>query len=183
MRRVIALAAQIRSPRTQVGYSWFVCFAICYKCRPFIWEGPTRLDVVARFAQPVLELCVRECAVDAVRCCITHSCNGHVDIMPVSEHHPLEECWHYMAACYNPVAGSQTADAKANVHEYYEAINLQVVPAICDGDSALDVMSRMLGTTPTHEDRCMLRENVADWILEVGQEWFWDVLVATGEIA
>ena len=42
----------------------------------------------------------------------------------------------------------------------------------------------MLAKTPTYDDRCILRDTIADWILEVGQkEWFWDVLVATGEIA
>jgi hypothetical protein len=184
LNSVTALAAQIRSPHTRVGYSGFVCFAICRKCRPYIWEGPHKIDVVSRFAQAVLELCVHECAVDAVRCCITHSSNGHVDIMPVSEHHPVKECWHYVAAVCNPVEGSQTADAHANVQDYYEAKQLQVVPTICDGDGALDVMSKMLGITHTHENRCLLRDEIADWILQVGQkEWFWDVLVATGDIA
>jgi hypothetical protein len=184
LRGVTALAAQIRSPRTRVGYSGFVCFALCKKCRPCIWEGPHKIDVVARFAQAVIDLCDCECAVDAVRCCITHSSDRHVDIMPVSEHHPVKDCWHYVAAVSNSVEGTQTADAHANVHDYYAARNLQVVPTICDGDGALDVMNKMLGTAHTHENRCLLRDEIADWILQVGhKEWFRDVLVATGELA
>ena len=38
--------------------------------------------------------------------------------------------------------------------------------------------------TQSHDTRCQLRDEIADWILQVGErDWFWDVLVATGEIA
>ena len=184
LQSVTVLAAHMRSPQTRVGYSGFVCFAICYKCRPCIWEGSRKIDVVSRFAPSVLEVCNHDCAVDAVRCCIVHADTGHVDIMPVSEHHPVKECWHYMGAVSDPVACPQTADAQANAHNYYEALQVQVVPTICDGDSALDVMNMMLGKPQSYENRCLLRDAIADWILQVGQkEWFWDILMATGEIA
>lgn len=183
LQRVMSLSAEIRSPRGWVGYSGFACFAMRFKCRPIIWEGPVKIDVVSDFSIPLDALCECDCAVEAVRCCLISSNDGHIDIKPVSEHHSLDECRHYMAACETPNACAGIADAQANVHEYYDHFNRVLLSTTCDGDSALDVMARMIGRESTYLSRCVLRDEIADWILQVGsKEWFWDVLMATHEI-
>jgi hypothetical protein len=40
---LLALARDIRRPRTLLGYSAFVLFGLCKKCRPCAWEGDTLL--------------------------------------------------------------------------------------------------------------------------------------------
>jgi hypothetical protein len=44
------LARNIKQPRTTVGYSAFILFALVKKCRPIIWEGSCPMDLIERYA-------------------------------------------------------------------------------------------------------------------------------------
>ena len=52
------LARRLRQPRTTVGYSAFLFFALEYKCRPIIWEGETPVDLIHDYAPWAESLCV-----------------------------------------------------------------------------------------------------------------------------
>ena len=99
LRALLQLARDIRKPRTYIGYSALICFALARGCRPFVWEGETKIDVVASHAPWAVGRCTKECAVDAVVCCMVPAvAGGHAEMMPVSAMRPLTDCNHFVAA-------------------------------------------------------------------------------------
>ena len=93
---LIAFARRLRQPRTTVGYSAFLLFALHekYRCRPLIWEGESIIDLVAEYAPWAKALCVNPCACDAVACAIPARSCGRSVWYPISEKHPLGETRH-----------------------------------------------------------------------------------------
>ena len=61
--RLLTLAREIRRPLNYIGYSAFVLFALLRRCRPVLWEGESRIDLIAVFATWAQDMCQRECLV------------------------------------------------------------------------------------------------------------------------
>ena len=87
---ILQLAREIRSPRSYVGYSFFVLLGVCKRCQPFMWEGNQRINLLGQFAPWALTSATSACAVDGVVCCMRTLASGIVDMAPVSSDHPWQ---------------------------------------------------------------------------------------------
>ena len=65
---ILHLARQIRQERHYVGYSFFILFGLLKKCRPMVWEGSFRIDLLETFVPWALDDCTRSCGIDDVCC-------------------------------------------------------------------------------------------------------------------
>ena len=100
LHKLLQLARDIRRPRAYIGYNALICFAPDRGCRPFVWEGESRTDLIATYAPWAAGRCTKECLVDAVACCMVPAVAGcgHAKMVAVSETHPLNRCNHFIAA-------------------------------------------------------------------------------------
>ena len=89
---IFQLGREIRTTRAYVGYSFFVLLALARSCRPFVWEGSNRVDLVGSYTPWAVDTAVAECAVDGIACCMRSLPDGRVEMVEVSEDHPLHEC-------------------------------------------------------------------------------------------
>ena len=64
--KIMALGRTINCDRGYVGHSAFVLFGLLYQCRPCIWEGDVRIDLIDVYANWAIERCQQVCAVDVV---------------------------------------------------------------------------------------------------------------------
>ena len=53
--RVFQVAREIAWERSYVGYIFFVLFALARRCRPFMWEGAERVNLLEMYAPWALE--------------------------------------------------------------------------------------------------------------------------------
>ena len=149
LRSIVSLAAQIRAKRHPVGYAALAVFAILKRCRPFIWEGAARIDIVKEFAPLHTEWCHTECQVDGVWCFMAPRDAGHAVPKPVSKHCPLGKCQHFLACI--PIQGCKTyegveATEDMEAEEYYDRLGMSIFGTVCDGDCGPDLMLTMLST-------------------------------------
>ena len=142
--RLLQLARDIRRPRTYVGHSAFICFALCRGCRPFIWEGASRVDIVKAYVPWALGRCKHECIVDGVCCCFERVAGSAVaEMKPVSETHPLSRCTHFVAAVRMACGlGGPYPDSLVG---FYSSHGFAVLGTVADGDCGMDVCCQMLG--------------------------------------
>ena len=186
LRSIVSLAAQIRAKKQSVGYAALAVFAILKRCRPFIWEGATRIDIVKEFAPLHTEWCHTECVVDGVWCFMEPRDAGHAVPKPVSKHFPLGKCQHFLACI--PIVGFKAfegfeATCSTEADEYYRGLGKTILGTVCDGDCGPDLMLSMLSMPSNDATRQILRDDIADWILQVAEkDWFWDILIATQEL-
>ena len=157
---LLNLAREIRRPRAYIGYSAFVCFALARECRPYVWEGDERIDLVDVHVPWAKERCARSCVVDAVCCCVLGPAvaGGSASLMQVCEEHPLSECSHFVAAC--PLGGY--AEGGASFHGFYSTLGVAVLGTVMDGDCGIDVACQMLSLPQTPAQRAGLREETAE---------------------
>ena len=91
------LARQIRTPRTYMGYSFFLLVAIARHCKLIMWEGEQRIDLLDVYSPWAVESAVADGAVEGVVCCMEALPCGNAKMVPVCEEHPLTECKHFLA--------------------------------------------------------------------------------------
>ena len=155
--RLLSLAREIRRPRHYVGYSFFILFALLKRCRPFLWEGDTRIDVIQSFVPWAQEECVRECCVDGVCCCFEVIDHGKARMVPVSEEHPLHETRHYVAARQVDMNDASIGD---DIESYYQRLGVVLLGTVMDGDCGVDCACQMLGMATSREARNQLRQDL-----------------------
>ncbi len=136
---LLALARAIRKPCEYIGHSTFILLALCKGCRPYIWEGESRVDIVETYVPWASDKCPRPCLVDGVCCCITRRGSGGTksEWWPVSESHPLALCRHFVAAVQ--MACGVDGGSPASINGFYARLGLAVLGAVTDGDCGLDV--------------------------------------------
>ena len=155
MDSLIHLARQIRRERNYVGYSFFILFGLLKKCRPVVWEGTSKIDLLETFAPWALDEFTRSCGVEAVCCCFEVS-ESHASMCPVSERHPLAMCRHYVACTAIP----EGVDFGGSSFEsFYHQLGVALLGTVMDGDCGLDVACQMEGVAQALEDRIILRED------------------------
>ncbi len=176
--RLLELARNIRRPRAYIGHSAFICFVLSRECRPFIWEGANRVDIVEAYDPWAFELCKRECIVDGVCICLEHVEGSDVaEMKPVSESHPLSRCAHFVAAarmdCGLP------GPHPASLVGFYSGLGLAMWGTVVDGDCGVDVWCQMLGLPQTPSQRVALREEISDYLMaRVDAPWMRGVMLA-----
>ena len=154
--RLLSLARQIRRPRQYLGYSFFILFALAKKCRPFLWEGDSRIDMIETYAPWMEQECVQECCVDGVCCCYENLANGQAKMVPVSEKHPLHTTRHFVAAKQMDADISCIGD---DIQSYYQRLGVVVLGTVTDGDCGVDCACQMLGLGSNSEARDQLRKD------------------------
>ena len=154
--QLLALARDIRNPRRRIGYSAFVCWALARHCRPFVWEGEKRIDLIQVYAPWAEERCTKLCVVDAVCSCLAPAVAGErAHVRPVSDEHPLHCCNHFIAA----VPMEEVLPGPAHTIEgFYSILGIALLGTVVDGDCGIDVLRQMEGLPQSRGQRRLTRE-------------------------
>ena len=147
-----------------MGYWFFICLGLLKKCRPVVWEGESRVDLIETFAPWALPSCTRECAVECVCCCMIACSSGLAEMRPVSEECPLHECCHFVAACWIP--GRMDCQGSP-LQAFYSRRGMCLLGTVMDGDCGPDVACMMLGLPQAFTNRRTLREDLELLIVSV----------------
>ena len=139
---ILKLSRDIARNGEHVGHFAFVLFAFCYQCRPCVWEGSNRIDLIAVYAPWVQDFCSAPCMVDAITCCLVPGDAGTAIMKPVSDEHPLHMCSHRLTGVHIPreVGGGDS------ICSFYGRCGVAVLGTVMDGNCAFDAMSQMLAT-------------------------------------
>ena len=182
--KLIAFARRLRQPRTTVGYSAFLLFALHdkYRCRPLIWEGETVIDLIHAYAPWAKTLCVNPCACDAVACAIPARSRGRADWYPISEKHPLGDTRHWIGGARVEMDLRQ-GECEGPLQEFYNRLGLVLFGTVTDNDCGVDTMCQMLQLPQTPAKRQELRSDMSEYLLErLESPWMQDLMVATCEL-
>ena len=182
---LLKLAREVRRPCAFIGYSAFLCFALHYRYRVFMWEGESRVDIIKTFAPWADSLELHDTDVDGVCCCFDPDVQEYVR---VSEDYPVSKVSHFVAAVHlERGAGPMVAvgeRAGSRLEAFYARLGVVVLGTVCDGDCGVDVMCQMLGLPQDAATRKHVRQEVGDYLLQrVNQEWMQNMMVACGELA
>ena len=162
-QKIVELARSIRSPRTYVGYTFFVLLGICKNCQPVMWEGSERVNLLEKYAPWALPSAVADCAVDAVVCCMRSLPTGRAELLQVSEDQPLADCRHFVA-CHKMTTSLQCEGD--SIEAFYGRLGIVLLSTAMDGDCGVDTACRMLGLPTIASCREELRREIADYLLE-----------------
>ena len=162
-QKIVELARSIRSPRTYVGYTFFVLLGICKNCQPVMWEGSGRVNLLEKYAPWALPSAVADCAVDAVVCCMRSLPTGRAELLQVSEDQPLADCRHFVA-CHKMTTSLQCEGD--SIEAFYGRLGIVLLSTAMDGDCGVDTACRMLGLPTIASCREELRREIADYLLE-----------------
>ena len=178
--KIFRLAREIASARAYVGYVFFVILGVMRKCKPFMWEGNSRVNLVDTFAPWALDSAVAECAVDGVVCCMRSLPNGTAEMVPASDDYPLHACRHFLACHSLP---SELESEGDSIQAFYGRLGVVLLGTVMDGDCGVDTACMMLGLAQTVENRQALRTEVAAYISDrYDVPWLHDLLVVTAEL-
>jgi len=180
--RLLALAREIRRPRSYVGYSAFVLMGLLNKARPCVWEGSSFIDLLETFAPWAVEHCVVECAAHAIPCASDRLAGGSGGFVQVSEGYPLSRCNHYIAGVRVPLPAVASEHA-CGIETFYAKLGIATSATVVDGDCGLDVMQRMLSQPGSYEGRVQLRTELSDYLIErIREPWMHELMVACQEL-
>ena len=183
---VLRLARELRQPRSHVGFIAFILFGLCKKCRPCCWEGSNYVELLSVYAPWALPMCPQPCAVAAIPCALVGKAGGMIECVPISEDSPLSRPSHYVAGVPIPAvaaAAPPAVPAATTIEAFYAALGVSMIPSICDGDCAFDVMNMMLGLPQRLQTREQLRIEISDYLIErMGERWMLDLLVVAQEL-
>ena len=130
--------------------------------------------------------CDRSCGVHAICCCMVAQESGHAVMMPVSEHHPLQECRHFVAGTPNHTGIAQDTNDETGplgMQILYDSLGVVILGTVVDGDCGPDAVCIMFGWPQTYERRCQLRHDVCEYLSEHAEEhWMQDILVQCQEL-
>lgn len=160
---LLCLARSIRTPRTYVGYSFFLLLALAKECRPVMWEGESRVDLLEAYAPWALARCHTGCAVDGVCCCLKATESGYTQLRPVSEEASLSECSHFVACI--PADGMDVDSEGTSIQSFYGRLGRVILGTVMDGDCGIDVACMMLGIPQTVQARRQLREDCKQFMI------------------
>jgi hypothetical protein len=178
--KILALSRSIGAMEAWVGHSAFLLFALAYKCRPFVWEGSSRVDLLDIYAPWAVELCPTRCTIDAVACCMVASSRSLPDMHAVSAAHPLRSVKHWLGGI--SIATCE-ADDGTPVGTFYRHHGVVVLGSVTDGNCGIDVMCQMLGLTQSIEQFYDVRTALAAYLVARAEvPWMHDLLVACQEV-
>ena len=78
---ILELAMEIQSDFHYVGYLFFVLMGLLKKCKPCMWEGADRVNLLEHYATWAVASAVSECAVDGVVCWPQNRPAEHGDLL------------------------------------------------------------------------------------------------------
>ena len=178
---LLALAREIRRPRAYVGYSAFILMGLLKKCQPCVWEGAFFVDLLEVFAPWAKEHCTAPLAVTAVPCALVAQAGGSAELAPISDQHPLSRTCHFVAGITIPEC--KTPPTACSFEALYASLGVAILASVLDGNCALDVMTMMLGMSPSEPARNDLRIELSDYLIaRIGEPWLHDIMVACQEL-
>jgi hypothetical protein len=178
---LLALARNIRKPTTYAGYSAFILMGLLKKCQPCVWEGTAFIDLLEVFAPWAKEHCTKLLAATSVPCALVGKAGGSVELAPISAEHPLSATSHFVAGIRIPEC--DVLQSSCSFQELYASFGVAIMATSMDGDCAFDVMTIMLGISPSSSARKDLRIELSDYLIErIGEPWLHDVMVACQEL-
>ena len=153
--QLLQLARKIRTPRQYIGYSALTCFGLAFDCCPCVWEGDVRVNLINAYATSQLTRCTKRCQVDGVCCIMEHDVESErVNLMHVSEMHPLSKVNHYIAGV--PMTGG-VYGKDGSVYDFYSS-RLALLGTVMDGDCGIDLCCLMMGRPQSTSERSRVRE-------------------------
>ena len=178
--KILALSRSIGTMGVWVGHSAFLLFALVHKCRPFVWEGSSRVDLLGIYAPWAVKLCTTPCTIDAVACCMVPSGRGLADMHAVSDAHPLSLVKHWLGGI--SIATCE-ADDGTPVGISYRQHGVVVLGSVTDGNCGIDVMCQMMGLTQNVQQFYDERTALAAYLVErANVPWTHDLLVLCQEV-
>ena len=181
-RTLIHLARQIGDPRQYVGFSAFVLFALEFECRPALWVGEQKWDIVEAFVpEQFRDSCKNPCVVDGV-CLALGLARGVLqpEWVPISPANPLWQCKHYMALSR---LGKDIGVAQTELERFYAERGLTVLGTFSQGDCGIDVMCQMLMLPQCDGGVLAVRRRLKAYLLQHATEpWMWDLMASCGEV-
>ena len=187
--QILALAREIRKPRSWLGYIAFILFGLLKQCRPQMWDGNSIFCLLEQHAPWALKRCTRQCAYAAIACgFIPNPDGGHASMMQICDALPLTKLSHYVAGISIPSGPSSELVPELKLEEsefasFYRALGVHYWLTISDGDCGIDVMCMILGLERNIEQRTQLREELSDYLIERMDElWMIDILASSQEL-
>ena len=184
LRALLQLARGIRAPRTYVGYSAFVLFALRYKTRLRVWEGTNCIDLLKVFAPWAIDDKTKTAFADAVACALCAVAGGgRANLVAISDEHPLYQCRHFVAATQTDTAVAEDEVCASDFEQLYASKGVWLLGTVLDGDCAIDVMTQMAGLPSTYGARCEVRRNISDYLIDrAGEPWMRYLMVLLSEL-
>ena len=178
---LLALAREIRRPRSFVGYSAFILMGLHTTRCPCVWEGSNFINLLQTFAPWAADAAGPALPVSAIPCTLIAEAGGSVRCVPVSDMHPLAGARHYVAGIDIP--GSAMESDSDDFEQYYAALGVAPLATVCDGDCGLDVMCTMLGQASSFACRKDLRTAISDYLIaRIREPWMQDLMAACQEL-
>ena len=175
-----AWAERSELPDITLAIVFFLLLGLARQCRPCMWEGSNRVDLIQSYAPWAADTAVAECAVDGIVCCLRSLDDGRVEMVPVSEEHPLHECRHFVAG--HKFTGELECEG-TSMQAFYGRLGVALLGTVADGDCGLDTACMMLGIPQTAAHRDALRREVSDYLCErFDTPWMHRLLVASAEL-
>lgn len=131
--RIFTSARDIARERSYVGYSFFVLLGLARLCKPFMWEGACRINLMEEFAPWSVDDTLSNCAVDGVVCCMWAD--------ETSENNPLDGCRQFVACHSSP---DVMECGGASMQAFYARLGVILLGTVADGDCGLDTACIML---------------------------------------
>ncbi len=179
---LLALAREIRKPRTYVGYSAFILMGLVKKCQPCVWEGASFIDLLEVFAPWAKDACTAPALVSAIPVALVSEPSGSAALAPICAEYPLHKTCHFVAGIRIPEC--EVLENACSFETLYASLGVGVVPSVMDGDCALDVMTMMLGIPSSESARANLRLDISDYLRDrIDEPWLHDIMVACQELS
>ena len=100
---------------------------------------------------------------DGIVCCLRSLDDGRVEMVPVSDEHPLHECRHFVAG--HKFTGELECEG-TSMQAFYGRLGVVLLGTVADGDCGLDVACMMLGIPQTADNLNALRREVSEYLCE-----------------
>ena len=182
------LLVELQAPRSYVGVSAFLIFALMYRVRVRVWHGTQCEDIVETYAPWAKDVISEHAICHAVACKLK---DGGLQLE--LDHAQLINHW---VASFpydidsSPLSGiSHTSldegdsDVTATFYATYLSLSLHIVKTVADGDCGLDVMCLMLGWERSMRTRQKLRSDICAFALRhIGNRAFIEMMSRVGEL-
>ena len=149
-----------------------------------MWEGEAKIDLLNTFAPWALETAVADCAVDGVCVACEPAVAGPSKMYPISDMRTARKTSHFVAAVsVGDILLEPGYQCGSELERFYYDRGVVVLGTVCDGDCGIDVVCQMIGAPQTPEQRRLVRQGIADWLLlRLREPWVHDLMVALQEL-
>ena len=177
---LLGLARELRRADAPMRPNGFAMLAISQRCRPHIWHGGQRVDLVAHYMPAWLEHCVIECKVDAVVCALQSEDSGVETWREMDEVDSFRDCKQWIAGIFTGYVTSPCETDLQTAYSFHGVMLLGTEPA---EESGPNVACKMLQLPEDNHTRQKLREDMSDALFQyLEKQWLHDLMAELGEL-